>query len=139
MLGSGDEALGRALSDVKLQKPTKESKHPSIYVFYDASREAIAPSDPKADVPARKQALLKATGTWLASNKVEVGAVVFMAPTGKPDDYMTGEDIARLAKLDGSAAAKFFGEKLQKPDAPAKPKSDADEKPKTEKTAKKPK
>lgn len=148
ILGSGDEAFNRAISDVRVT-PSKGDKTVTYtaYVFYDPAKEVLDPAEAaKVDVMGRKLAMTKAAGKWDSANGSPLKAIVFVRPgAAKPDDFIHASCAEKVAKLEGDAAEKLFKEKLTKPDSKDVPVCMGEEKPaaaaatpKADKTDKKP-
>lgn len=118
VLGAGDDAFARAVTDVKMEK-RKDPKRPwAVYVFYDPDRELTNPAEARmVDTEARKLAVSQALGTWSKSRKDGLEAVIFVDPAkGKATDYVVGADTEKLAKMKDDAAKKAFKSMLKKPD-----------------------
>ncbi len=118
VLGAGDEAFARAITDVRVEKRGDAKRPWAVYVFYDPSRELVNPAEAKmVDVEGRKRAVASAVGKWSIANKSSVEALIYVDPAaGKAIDYIVGADMEKLSKLSGDAAAKLFKEKLQNAD-----------------------
>ena len=123
VLGSGDDALDRAIGDIRVTRAKPEDKF-SVYVFYDAAKETAEPVEgaKPVDVMGRKMGMTKAVGKWSAANKSPLKAIFFVKPGAqKPDDFIHASCAEKLAKTDAGSAEKFFKEKLTKPDSPTVP------------------
>lgn len=128
ILSTGDEALARAITDVRVENRAKKI---AVYVFYDPNRELANPAEAKnVDIGARKLAMTKALGKYSTDAKTDLDVVIFADPNaGKAVDYILGNDAEKIAKLEGDAAAKMFKEKLQKADDAKDKKKDEGKKP----------
>lgn len=118
VLGAGDDAFARAVTDVKMDK-RKDPKRPwAIYVFYDPNRELANPAEARmVDTQARKLAVAKALGAWSKDRKDGLEAIIFVDPEkGQATDYVVGADAEKVSKMKDDAAAKAFKAMLKKPD-----------------------
>ena len=110
IIGSGDEALNRAISDVRTKKNGEKT---SIVVFYDPTKEVASEGASSPDPMARKEAMAKAVGTWATAHKDDpLEFLLFVDPAKKAPELIVIACTQRLAKLDASGAAKLFKEKL---------------------------
>lgn len=134
VLGAGDEAFGRAITDVRVEKRGNAKRPWAVYVFYDPTRELSNPAEAKmVDTEGRKRAVSSAVGKWSTANKSSLEAIIFVDPAaGKAVDYIVGADAEKLSKMEGDAAAKFFKEKLQSADQKAGKTGKSSEAPKDE-------